>query len=261
MSVHPDDEALSAHLDGEAPEWESHVRSCPSCQARLAAFGRVAAAVGTAPPALRPGGGDDAVARALAVARPAPSWRSRRLVVAAAGIAAAVLVAGGVAALVGRSGSSSSKFAAASRRSGPVASNFIEAGDIGDLADDKTLKARVEPSLFATEAGASAAAPAPAAGGAAPQTSGQPSAKSDALRSAAAAGPLPCEAKARALQPGAQVLVYRASARWQGTPAVVFGFTAASPTPTRPSGKPSPTRVYVMARSGCRLLVFQSYAP
>jgi hypothetical protein len=42
---------------------------------------------------------------------------------------------------------------------------------------------------------------------------------------------------------------------------VVFGFTDPGPTPTRSAGALSPTRIYVMARSGCRLLVFQSYAP
>jgi hypothetical protein len=256
MSVHPDDEALSAHLDGEAPEWESHVRSCPPCQARLAAFGRVAAAVGTAREAAAPGTGDEAVARAVAAATTSSSsvWKSRRLVTAAAGIAAAVLVAGGVVALVHRGASRSSS--TASRALGPVAANVVEAGDLGDLADDKALKAQVEPSLSTTEAAPAAGA----AGAAASKAPAQTGAKSEALRSSSAR-PLPCEAQARALQPGTQVLVYRAAARWQGTLAVVFGFTAAGPTPTRSAGALSPTRVYVMARSGCGLLHFQSYAP
>ena len=238
MSVHPDDEALSAHLDGEAPEWGSHVRSCPACQARLAAFGRVAAAVGTEPEPAPPGAGDEAVARAVATTGAAPSWRSRRLVAATAGIAAAAAVAVGVAALAGHGGSGGSKFAAASRSSGPVAANVVEAGDLGDLPDDKALKARVEPSLSTDEAAPSAAPLAGATGAAAPETTTQtarPTAKQETLRSTSAR-PLPCEAQARALQPGTQLLVYRATARWQGTPAVVFGFTGAGPVTTRSAG-------------------------
>ena len=32
---HPDFEGLSAHLDGEAPEWDAHVAGCAACQATL----------------------------------------------------------------------------------------------------------------------------------------------------------------------------------------------------------------------------------
>src|SRR5207248_8173375 len=108
---------------------------------------------------------------------------------------------------------------------------------------------------------AGAAALAPGAAGGAAQPTAQAETRSATRRALGASEALPCEANARALQPGTQVLVYRATARWQGTPAVVFGFSAQSPTSTRQAGRPSPTRVYVMARSGCRLLVFQSYAP
>ena len=63
------------------------------------------------------------------------------------------------------------------------------------------------------------------------------------------------------MQPGAQSLVYAATARWQGTSAEVLGFTVAPPPTTVAAGRPAPVRVYVMALRGCRLLVFQSYAP
>src|SRR5436189_244750 len=52
-----------------------------------------------------------------------------------------------------------------------------------------------------------------------------------------------------------------ATARWQGTPADVFGFSPPGAPATSSPGRPAPMRVYVLARSDCRLLVFQSYAP
>ena len=39
------------------------------------------------------------------------------------------------------------------------------------------------------------------------------------------------------------------------------GFTPSDVPATSVPGRPVPTRVYVLAASGCRLLVFQSYAP
>ena len=34
--MHPDDEALSAHLDGEGPQLRAHLDGCAACTARLA---------------------------------------------------------------------------------------------------------------------------------------------------------------------------------------------------------------------------------
>src|SRR5207248_10570812 len=70
-----------------------------------------------------------------------------------------------------------------------------------------------------------------------------------------------CEAQARKLDSKGAALVYEATARWQGTPADVFGFSPSGAPATSAPGRPTPTRVYVLARSDCHLLVFQSYAP
>jgi cysteine desulfurase len=45
MNGHPDTEALSAFLDGEAPEVESHVAACGECRHRLDALGQARTAV------------------------------------------------------------------------------------------------------------------------------------------------------------------------------------------------------------------------
>ncbi|MDQ6726492.1 MAG: hypothetical protein M3066_10065, partial [Actinomycetota bacterium] len=66
MTTPPDDEALSAFADGEAPEWAAHVTACPSCRAAVEALRAVQAAVAApiAPP--DPGERDRAIAAAVA---------------------------------------------------------------------------------------------------------------------------------------------------------------------------------------------------
>src|SRR5437763_411211 len=71
-------------------------------------------------------------------------------------------------------------------------------------------------------------------------------------RTAAQSAPPLCEAQARKLQPNGVVLVYEATARWQGTPADVFGFSPPGAPATSSPGRPAPMRVYVLARSDCR---------
>jgi hypothetical protein len=65
-TAHPDFDALSAHLDGEAPEWESHVAACAACRSTLdrlrTASALVARPVAPASAAVRERG----LARALA---------------------------------------------------------------------------------------------------------------------------------------------------------------------------------------------------
>jgi hypothetical protein len=59
-------------------------------------------------------------------------------------------------------------------------------------------------------------------------------------------GTRPCEEQARTARPQVGALVYVATARFAGTPAVVLGFGS---TPASP-----PATVLVLAESGCRLL-------
>ncbi|MFN2608319.1 MAG: hypothetical protein ABR511_10610 [Acidimicrobiales bacterium] len=61
---HPDLSALSAHHDGEAPEWAVHVAACPDCAARLRQLAALSAAVADVPAAPPPA--VDPVAVALA---------------------------------------------------------------------------------------------------------------------------------------------------------------------------------------------------
>ena len=71
----------------------------------------------------------------------------------------------------------------------------------------------------------------------------------------------PCEAVARSLQPKGARLTSVATTIWQGTPADVFAFRPPGVPATSAPGRQTPRRVYVLARSDCHLLVFQSYAP
>jgi hypothetical protein len=63
---HPDDETISAALDGEADEAaQAHVTSCSVCAARVAEFRSLAAAVRLAPNSAPPGVREDAIQAAL----------------------------------------------------------------------------------------------------------------------------------------------------------------------------------------------------
>lgn len=131
MTEHADIEALSAYLDGEAPEWTTHIAGCESCgavvdQLRAVALtvGRpvaaptdverdsvIAAALASAPttPESAPGVPANAVPDAVPLSpRPAAPpkaaarWPSSRVWVAAGSIAAALLAVVGTLALVSR---------------------------------------------------------------------------------------------------------------------------------------------------------------
>jgi hypothetical protein len=118
--------------------------------------------------------------------------------------------------------------------SGPVASNLVSAGNLGAVDGDQALRAKLEPALSsgATRPGGTQQTALTLCGGA-----------------------------ARKLQPQGSALAYIATADWQGTPAEVFGFNPPGAQATSSPGRPAPTRVYVLARSDCRLLVFQSFSP
>jgi hypothetical protein len=148
---------------------------------------------------------------------------------AVVGAVALVVIIGLVVTRTSGSGDSSNALTGA----GPVSANLIRGGDLGDVDGDQALRQKIEPTL---KTGAS-------------HTSQKP-------------GPQPaCAGEARKLQRSGPVLTYVATARWQGTAADVFGFSPPGAPATSSRGRPSPTRLYVLARSDCRLLVFQSYAP
>jgi len=118
--------------------------------------------------------------------------------------------------------------------SGPVASNLVSAGNLGPVDGEQALRAKLEPAL-----GRGAARP------------------TGTHRTELTL----CGGAARKLQPQGSALAYVATADWQGTPAEVFGFNPPGAPATSSPGRPAPTRVYVLARSDCHLLVFQSFSP
>jgi hypothetical protein len=260
MNSHPDTETLSAFLDGEAPEVEGHVATCADCQRQVDVLAQVKTAVGAPVPPPDERHRDAAVAAALGVTGQKTSVAPGRrwTIVAAAGAVAAAALVGLVVTRIGTSHKSST---VAQEKAGPVSGQLIRAGDLGDVDDAQALRAKVEPGLPAKAGPQTAASPAAGdqSAGAAPSTA---TTQRRALSAARTTGePSRCEGVARTLQPGRVVLVYLATARWQGTPADVFGFSPAGAPATSSPGRPTPTRVYVLARSDCRLLVFQSFAP
>ena len=279
MTSHPSFEDLSAYHDGEAPEWAAHVGACARCQARLDQLAALTAAV--ARPLDGPSPAEvagDPVERALAAAQddgdastagaeeqgdpgpaaarppavtsgptgpPAPSYpeRGRWLAWVTAASAAAVLVLlVGVLALVNRSDGDRPTGAALTERGrapgdqdagtgaeppGPTAAPesvppvAAAGGDLGEVVDAETLVARAQPRL-----------------------GGAPEAAPDARR---AVGTYPCEVDARTADPTLGPVVYHATARVRGAPAVVLGFT--------PPATPGRYRVLALARADCRLLL------
>jgi hypothetical protein len=290
MTSHPGFEDLSAYHDGEAPEWASHVAACTECRARLDELATLSAAVARPPEgppaagdpvaralaaaggaAAAPAGEDAGEAAATPMApvapvtgdlpsapsplpEPAHPERARWLAWVTAASAAAVLVlVVGILALVNRSDgdrttgsalteserstpgseasptdhgadmASDAPAPAAAPAPGPAPASAAAGGDLGEVGDAETLLARVGPSLGASREAA-----------AAPRI----------------VGTYPCESEARASAPGLGPVVYHATARVQGTPAVVLGFS--------PPGQVAPVTIQARAQSGCRLLLSAS---
>ena len=139
--------------------------------------------------------------------------------------------------------------------------------DLGDVPDGAALRARVGPAVHrrptsdqtaAASAGASGAGstsqgPTPMAASA---PAGPPERSADTSASDVpppySGPPPPCEAAARSLGPAQDRLVYAATAKWQGTPAVVLAFVPEPPAA-------GAVRVYVMEEGSCRLLYSDAY--
>lgn len=246
---HLDDDALSAHLDGL--DAGPHLAACADCRARLDALAAAAAAIG-APVGLPPESVvDDAVARALDAEARGP----RRTVLVA--LAAAVLVVLGVVgvALVGdEERPSDSDTAALSDDSGEALAAgdaaAAPADDLGELGDENELRNRVKavieppPTTTTTVDGAQVQ-----------ESMGAPAARTaSGGGSVARAGDPYCEqAVAKELDRGLGALVYRATLRWNGTPAVAVAYRL-----ERASGELD-HRLYVLTSGSCDLLVAQTF--
>ena len=177
---HADFEAISAYVDGEAPEWADHVAACVECRASAAAVRAVAAAVGAPVDAPSAADRDRAIAAALdatpggrtTVPDPAVSGRheaerarfARRrpsrpwVMPAVAAVVVGILGVSGfvvssyrtpdeTTTLAGPTADTNPKSAAlAESGAGGVAAAAPSAppGDLGDLPDAATLRARAQ---------------------------------------------------------------------------------------------------------------------
>lgn len=259
-SPHLDDELLSAHLDGDPVEGAEHLDDCPGCRARLDALRGAAAAVGAALPPPSDERREQAVAAALAGRVSSLDARRRRFTVLAAAAAAVVVVLGSMALLRSDDGPGSGDSTTAALDSVRVGPRF-EGGDLGDQSDPAELALRLQAAVEPQAVGGSAVTGGDAASGAtADSTLSESRASSEAPATQVAptqkrivSADLDCLATAaRDYGTNLGPLAYRASLRWQGTPAVVLVY------PVVGADGPLNHRVLVMARGDCRLLVAQT---
>jgi hypothetical protein len=207
---HADFEALSAFVDGEAPEWADHVAGCPQCRATAAELralsARVAAPTGPAPAAQR----EAAIAAALDAAGLAPPADARadakvtRLerrrerswaMPAAAAVVVGLLGLSGVVLTANRSTDETTTVAGAAfdSKAESTASGAPQApvGDLGDVADAATLRSRasgVAPLSAGATAGRSASSSNSGSASDAPATATNSGSTGSAISPAPAAG-------------------------------------------------------------------------
>lgn len=272
---HADFEALSAFLDGEAPEWASHVGACEACRATVAELRAVRTALARPVGRVDAAGRDRAIAAAVGGAGRAPvesavpTRQPLRWLVPASVAALFAVVVGAVSVMSqgGRSADDVTTAGPALESSAPQADTAIgqgsarssgnagasssataTAGDLGDIADAATLLGRARPGLLTTDGGA-AIAPSGASGapGGASIGGPSPSAGSGASAAAGVVGTRPCEEQARRREPALREVVYFATASRQGVPAFVLGFS------TGPA--PAPVTLLLLAQDGCGVLL------
>jgi len=257
---HLEDEALSAALDGAATgDEESHLASCPQCQAQLASLAAVARAVGAAVAPRPQADIDAAIAEALAawtpVARPGDledrdvmvpitpvvsitpqTGGSRKWLAIAGGIAAALIVVAGIGALArGTSKETATRATAAgpaitttpTTATGPSPGTVV-GGNLGDQSNPSAVAGLV---IGALSAASPTATHQSANGSATGIPPGAPS--PGAAAPAASEAPRSCVTQAQAALglaaargAGAGGVRYQATVEWQGqTPAVVVVFS------------------------------------
>ena len=171
-SDHPDDETLSALLDGAAEDLAAHLQDCDRCSGRQAELAAARAALQTAPveplDELTRRRLVTAALEAAGAAAPAAPARARRhpaLIGSAAAVILAVLV--GVPFVLGNDRSSRDQTALTAQAPGSAqesAAAFL--GDLGDLSDRDRIRLRLSgaaPDAF-TAAPAEPAASPPAGG-------------------------------------------------------------------------------------------------
>lgn len=240
---HLDDQTLSATIDGES--WPDHLAGCPDCMARrrrlAEAAARIAAPVTPAPDTVR----EQALRAAAAVVTPRRSPSPGRILAVAAAI---VLVLGlGVTPLLFRGGSRPAETA-----SPPIDDKAatVAGPDLGVVDDAPTLDMRLRAALGPSVPSQAS----PAAPGDQAETQAQDDRVSGGEFSSAAGAPggQPCEKQARRAGAKGAALVLSASLTWQGQPAYVFVLSD-------PGAERLSRRAVVLSRSGCSILVVQSF--
>jgi hypothetical protein len=267
---HPDDELLSASLDGQAEaDAATHIAGCPSCQARRAALDGVRQAVRAMPPPPGVDVTERAVAAALAawsgeqssgVVVALPEQRARRRIPAwalgAAAAVAALVVA--VPLVSGNSNGGDSEQTASApagendnRAAADAGAAVLDGGDLGEQSDQIALGQILQGAVAApAPSTAAAASPEAATGGEAPAADEKGLDDTTTFASSS-----PCAGAVRsAFGRGLGPLIYSASLHWQGTPAVVLAYRLEDISATGPDH-----RAFVMALDGCRLLVVQGF--
>jgi hypothetical protein len=307
---HPDDESLSAALDGEDAAAATHVAGCASCLARTEAFRATSLAVASDRPGMAAAGlADRAVGAALAafqaeragtdpsaadadrgagnvVPLPSRSARDKDIFTSRApaaggrrvpgwlmGVAAALLAVLVAVPVLTRGGDDDDLDTAARTMAtesvAPAAP--IEGGDLGDQSDQLALGTLVTGAISgnAPERAAPSAAADQATATRGPEVAGQ-------VQAGEATGPSPTSPSTFAATPppvadpnaaaacqkvvtddyanGLGPLIYRATLRWQGKPAVLLAYELADTSAAGPDH-----RAFVMALDGCALLVVQGF--
>ncbi|MDQ6796793.1 MAG: hypothetical protein M3011_02000 [Actinomycetota bacterium] len=273
---HPPFEDLSAHYDGEAPEWAEHVAGCASCTSRLAELAALADTIAQAPPGRIRDDQDDPVAHAIesvdqvggaGSGGPVETRERHRRWVPAASAAAVVVISIAIGAVVASKGPhrqmtrdalTAGGAASTPDRSDRAADAVVVGGDLGVIPDRAALVTRVAADLRAGNQRRPAAtpdAPTPtpsAAGSLGPSgpSSGVPGPSGPSSGVPAPAqgdiGTRPCEVEARGDPGDRGEVVYQATAEEAGEAAVVLAFR---------SVQSASITVELRARSDCRLLV------
>ncbi len=235
---HADFDALSAYVDGEAPEWADHVAGCETCQATVAELRAVSVAVGAPVGGLVPAVREAAIAAALGVMLPAggagagdsrppggPAGGSSRLAPerheaerarfarrtprpwAMPAVAAVVLAVLGLSGVFLSSYRTSDNFTVA----GPALESGAKAGapqapvsDLGDIPDAATLRNRaLNGAATSTGRSSSSANPGAVSDSSAQIVTGAPNASSGAGGSAPNSGPTAGQGAISGSQPSA----------------------------------------------------------
>lgn len=279
MADHLNDDALSAILDGDEVPGADHTATCASCRGRLDALSAAAAAVGAPPAPPDPGRREAAVAAALAAAgatddgtatagagaeeepagavatlprrRSAPRW----LLAAAAAIAVAALAVPLATSddgddRVATSSGDHDTFAGGAGGGAATSEGtpgVADGGDLGAIGAGTDLRPVVHQALDGRERGAGLTAD--GTGLDASSSAGtEESTAADRAPSSAAAAPVACLDAARDRHGAVGSLVFRATATFDGRPAVVLAFLHDDRLVAR-----------VLAVEGCDLLTFQAF--